>query len=283
MIYFLNFILTLQYCIGFAIYQNESATGIHVFPILTLLPPPSPYHPSGSSQCTSPKHPVSWIEPGLATRFIYDIIDISMPFSQIIAPSPSPTESKRLLYTSVSLLLSHEVDETGAYYTEWSKPERKTPIQYTNAYIWNLDLFFKTVLILFRQFFSTYGSKQTKESPGTRSTGRHELKEKVQFSAFCLEGIWDPERRSRREAAEHDPVPSQAPALLPTESELQRPGSCAGAPRAELKGRGHPGGTQGAKLLGAPASGEGLRAGPAPAPQGKEEEKGEPAHPLTLY
>ena len=26
------FYLTLQYCIGFAIYQNESATGIHVFP-----------------------------------------------------------------------------------------------------------------------------------------------------------------------------------------------------------------------------------------------------------
>ena len=24
-------------------------------------------------------------------------------------------------------------------YTEWSKPERKTPIQYTNAYIWNLE------------------------------------------------------------------------------------------------------------------------------------------------
>ena len=30
-----------------------------------------------------------------------------MPFSQIIAPSPSPTESKRLFHTSVSLLLSH--------------------------------------------------------------------------------------------------------------------------------------------------------------------------------
>ena len=27
------------------------------------------------------------------------------------------------------------MDETGAYYTEWSKPERKTPIQYTNTYI----------------------------------------------------------------------------------------------------------------------------------------------------
>ena len=33
-------------------------------PSWTLLPPPSPYHPSGSSQCTSPKHPVSCIETG---------------------------------------------------------------------------------------------------------------------------------------------------------------------------------------------------------------------------
>ena len=30
-----------------------------------------------------------------------------MPFSQIISPSPSPTESKRLFYTSGPLLLSH--------------------------------------------------------------------------------------------------------------------------------------------------------------------------------
>ena len=75
-------------------------------PSWTLLPPPSPYHPSGSSQCTSPKHPLSCIEPGLATHFIYDIIHVSMPFSQIIPSSSSPTESKRLFSTSVSLLLS---------------------------------------------------------------------------------------------------------------------------------------------------------------------------------
>ena len=34
---------------------------------------------------------------------------------------------------------SNEVDETGANYTDWSKPERKTPIQYTDTYIWNLE------------------------------------------------------------------------------------------------------------------------------------------------
>ena len=75
-------------------------------PSWTPFPPPSPNHPSGSSQCTSPRHPVSCIEPGLVIRFTYDIIHVSMPFSQIILPSPSPTESKRLFYTSVSLLLS---------------------------------------------------------------------------------------------------------------------------------------------------------------------------------
>ena len=77
------------------------------FPILNPLPYPSPYHPSGSSQCTFPEDPVSCIKPGLVIRFIYDIIHVSMPFSRIILPSSSPTESKRLFYTSVSLLLSH--------------------------------------------------------------------------------------------------------------------------------------------------------------------------------
>ena len=72
----------------------------------TPLPPPTPYHLSGSSPCTSHKHPVSCIQHRLAIRFLHDSIRVSMPFSQIIPPSSSPTESKRLFYTSVSLLLS---------------------------------------------------------------------------------------------------------------------------------------------------------------------------------
>ena len=99
-------LITLQYCIDFAIHQHESATGVHVFPILNPLPLPSPSHPSGSSQCTSPEHPVTCIGPGLVFYFTYENIHVSMPFSQIIPPSPSPTESKRQFYTFVSLLLS---------------------------------------------------------------------------------------------------------------------------------------------------------------------------------
>ena len=61
---------------------------------------------SDISNTISPKHPVSCIEPGLATRFIHDILQVSMPVSQIFPSSPSLTESIRLFYTSVSLLLS---------------------------------------------------------------------------------------------------------------------------------------------------------------------------------
>ena len=70
------------------------------------LPPPTPYHLSGSSLCTGPKHPVSCIEHRLVILSLPDSIHVSMPFFQIIPPSPSTAESKSLFYTSVSLLLS---------------------------------------------------------------------------------------------------------------------------------------------------------------------------------
>ena len=71
-----------------------------MFPILntppTSLPVPSPW--------VIPVHQpqASCIEPGLAIRLLHDIIHVSVPFPQIVPLSPSPTESKRLSYTSVS-------------------------------------------------------------------------------------------------------------------------------------------------------------------------------------
>ena len=101
------FIFTLFYftiLYWFAIHWHESTTSVHEFP--NMNPPTTPYLLSGSSPFTSCKHPAPCIELRLAIHFLYDIIHVSKPFSQIIPPSPSLTESKRLFYTSVSLLLS---------------------------------------------------------------------------------------------------------------------------------------------------------------------------------
>ena len=93
--FFFNFILFLNFTILYWFCQilKWICHRYTCSPSWTLLLPPSPL--PIPSQCTSPKHPVSCIERGLATRFIYDIIHVSIPFSQIIPPSPSPTESKR--------------------------------------------------------------------------------------------------------------------------------------------------------------------------------------------
>ena len=64
-------------------------------PSWTPVPPPSPYHHSGSSQCTSPKLPVSCIEPGLVIRFLYDILYMLQYHSpQSSHPSPLPQSPK---------------------------------------------------------------------------------------------------------------------------------------------------------------------------------------------
>ena len=78
---------------------------LHVFPI--LIPPPT--FPSTRSLWVFPVYQawalVSCIQPGLVICFTLDNIHVSMLFSWNIPPSPSPTESKSLFYTSVSIFL----------------------------------------------------------------------------------------------------------------------------------------------------------------------------------
>ena len=107
-LFFFIFFLTLQYCISFAKYRNESTTGIPMFPILN--PPPSslPYPPSGSSQCTSPKHPVPCIEPGLATHTWYYTC-----FNAILPNLPTLSLSHRVHKTDLYIGVSFAVSYTG--------------------------------------------------------------------------------------------------------------------------------------------------------------------------
>ena len=77
-------------------------------PSWTPLPPPSPSHPSGSSQCTSPEHPVSCIKPGLVICFTCDNLHVSMPFSHYhLAFALSHRLQKTVLYICVFFAISH--------------------------------------------------------------------------------------------------------------------------------------------------------------------------------
>ena len=96
-------LITLQYCSGFChalIWISHGCTCVpHPEPPSLL-----PHHLS--PQCTGFECPVSCIKLGLVIYFTYGHIHVSVLFSQITPPSPSPTESTSLFFTSVSLLLS---------------------------------------------------------------------------------------------------------------------------------------------------------------------------------
>ena len=109
-LFFFSFFFTLQYCIGFAIHQHESTTGVHMFPILS---PPSPSLPIPSLwvfPVHQPQLPVSCIKPGLAIYFLYNIIHVLMPFSQVISPLPLPQSPKDCsIYLCLFCCLTKEV------------------------------------------------------------------------------------------------------------------------------------------------------------------------------
>ena len=98
-------LIILQYCSGFCHTLTWISHDLHVFPI----PIPPPASLSTRSLWVFPMHQapalVSCIPPGLVICFTLDNIYVSMLFSWNIPPLPSPTESKSLFYTSVSLFL----------------------------------------------------------------------------------------------------------------------------------------------------------------------------------
>ena len=105
------FYLTLQYCIGFAIYQNESATGVHVFPILN--PPPSslpipslwavPVHQPQASSI------VHWTWTGNSFHIWYYTY-----FNAIIPNHPTLSLSHRVQKTVLYISVSFAVLYTGS-------------------------------------------------------------------------------------------------------------------------------------------------------------------------
>ena len=141
--FFFFYFLTLQYCIGFAIYQNESATGIHVFPILN--PPPSslpipslcvvPVHQPQASRimhwtwtgdsfhiwyytCFNailPNHPTLSLSHRVQKTVIYISVSFAVLYTGLLSqteplhplntnsPAPSPAPSTILLLISVNL------------------------------------------------------------------------------------------------------------------------------------------------------------------------------------
>ena len=98
-------LITLRYCSGFC----HTLTWIsHGFTCIPHPNPPShlPLHPLPLGLPSAPAlSTVSCTQPGLAICFNLNNVHVSMLFSWNIPPSPSPTESKSLFYTSVSLFL----------------------------------------------------------------------------------------------------------------------------------------------------------------------------------
>ena len=101
-IYFNWRLITLQYCIGFAIHQHEPATGVHVFPILntppTSLPIPSLWViPVHQPQPSFIMHQ-TWTGDSFHIWY-YTCFNAILPNHP---PPPSPTVQKTVLYICVS-------------------------------------------------------------------------------------------------------------------------------------------------------------------------------------
>ena len=124
----------------FSIHRHESATGPHMSPhpeALSDVPPlPIPLCCPGAPALSALLHAskLHW------SSILHIVIHVSMLFSHIFPPSPSPTWSKSQFFTSVSLLLPCISD----HHYRLSK-------FYIYALIYCIDVFFLTYFTLYNR------------------------------------------------------------------------------------------------------------------------------------
>ena len=109
-IFLFLFFFTLQYCIGFAIHQHESTTGIHMFPILN---PPSSSLPVPSLWVVSVHQPkASYIMHWTWTGDLFHIWYYTC-FNAILPNHPTLSLSHRVQKTVLYICVSFAVSHTG--------------------------------------------------------------------------------------------------------------------------------------------------------------------------
>ena len=101
-------LITLQYCGGFLPYIDMNQPWIYMYsPSRYPLPTPSPSHPSGSSQCTSPEHPshasnLGWWSASPLTVYLFQCYSLRTSHPRLLPQSP-----KSVLYICVSFSVLH--------------------------------------------------------------------------------------------------------------------------------------------------------------------------------
>ena len=87
-------LITLQYCIGFLPHIDMNQPWIYMCsPSRSPLPPPSPSHPSGSSQCTSPEHlshasNLGWLSVSPLTVYLIQCYSLRTSHPRLLPQSP---------------------------------------------------------------------------------------------------------------------------------------------------------------------------------------------------
>ena len=153
---FFFFLIFLLYNIVLVLpYINMNPPRVYTcFQSWTPLLSPSPYHPSGSSQCTSPKLPVSCIEPGLAIHFLYGL----SLFLMIVSNVSMNTDVNEQIPVQVPAFISFGYTPRSVYTPRSSTVTIPFYIPTSNAWVFRYLHILSNVYFLFfkKLFYSSH-------------------------------------------------------------------------------------------------------------------------------